>query len=328
MTTTEDKFISYGPHHKKSAKYGRESGVINHYEVWECPDGVKYVKMKVDKNGALYRTLFDFEDLDLIKNDDNEWFLTEEQFVICPDTGVYLHDLVMNHSPYGNEVVEHINQNRLDNRKHNLRLVKREDYKPAAIPEIPKINTKRNKIAIDKVDIKRLPRYVEFIHNRKGDYFVIAGHPIQTEGIYINGKGIYTFVPSSKAFWMDKYDRDKGLYPLVSKFSEIVAKLNKLNDIYDLTKKYNTRDISVEVDPIIKDIMISTDITKVGAPQRVYKYDFDENLVDVYGSSKDAAIVNGIHNHRLTNCKKNHESYGEYYYRNELIPTNLVEEWE
>lgn len=67
------------------------------------------------------RALIDIEDIELVKS--YKWYLNSWGYVASSIDGNYvkLHRFIMN--PPKNMVVDHINHNRLDNRKQNLRVV-------------------------------------------------------------------------------------------------------------------------------------------------------------------------------------------------------------
>lgn len=64
------------------------------------------------------RALIDLEDIDKVKN--TKWCLLSKIGYVCDSDKNYLHRLVMDCPD--NKVVDHINHNKLDNRKSNLRI--------------------------------------------------------------------------------------------------------------------------------------------------------------------------------------------------------------
>ena len=71
-------------------------------------------------NKEVARALIDIDDVDKINQ--NKWCLTTNGYVITTINNkvIFLHRLIMN--PDNNMVVDHINHNKLDNRKTNLRV--------------------------------------------------------------------------------------------------------------------------------------------------------------------------------------------------------------
>ena len=64
------------------------------------------------------RTIIDLDDIDKVK--DFKWYLNDNGYVLCNNPKTRLHRLIMN--PSDGMVVDHINRNRVDNRKSNLRI--------------------------------------------------------------------------------------------------------------------------------------------------------------------------------------------------------------
>lgn len=87
-----------------------------------------------DTHGVLYidtaEFLFDLEDLPIIQSRDS-WYKDKDGYLVSSyffdDTRrfVRFHRIIMNAQP--NQCVDHINKNKADNRKQNLRCCKRED---------------------------------------------------------------------------------------------------------------------------------------------------------------------------------------------------------
>lgn len=118
----KDEFVS--SHDGHVLKQGG-SGIRNSYEIWKDSEGKKFVKMKVLKNKEEFFTLFDYDDLSKVKSR-LTWYILKEGYVGTFKNFTYLHHLVMNFKGTGRGFqqvsVDHINRNKLDNRKANLRL--------------------------------------------------------------------------------------------------------------------------------------------------------------------------------------------------------------
>lgn len=76
------------------------------------------VKLDGKSNGTV---IIDDEDYDLIKN--KKWYLSTLGYAVT-GYGVYMHRII-NHTPKGFQT-DHINRNKLDNRKENLRVCTKE----------------------------------------------------------------------------------------------------------------------------------------------------------------------------------------------------------
>ncbi len=92
-------------------------------EDWRKANRFKIIEPVTGLRTAVEGILFDPEDFDLIRP--HKWRLTQDGYLLTSDpanrqTGIYIHRLIMN-APDGWEV-DHINHNKLDNRKANLRL--------------------------------------------------------------------------------------------------------------------------------------------------------------------------------------------------------------
>ena len=105
-------------HYQQFRKYGhilertqRDLNEIVEYE--DCAGIILYDK---DSN-EIARTLIDLEYIDVVKN--YKWYLKQQGYVFNNQVG-YLHRFIMN--PSDDLVVDHINHNKLDNRRENLRV--------------------------------------------------------------------------------------------------------------------------------------------------------------------------------------------------------------
>jgi hypothetical protein len=75
------------------------------------------------RGGILNYAIIDKEDLYIVN--DRHWHLTKSGYARSSDTynKVFMHNLILGFCPSTKLVVDHINRNPLDNRKHNLRIV-------------------------------------------------------------------------------------------------------------------------------------------------------------------------------------------------------------
>jgi hypothetical protein len=134
-------------------------------------------------------TKIDIESIDKIINTKNCWYITKNNYISSKfENGkkIYMHAFLMNHSGNGKgqDSVDHINQDKLDNRLCNLRITTQSvqnSNRPYEKHEDSKYNLHRPE---SMKHIERLPRHVTYYtENRKTndkvtvrDYFVLD-HP-------------------------------------------------------------------------------------------------------------------------------------------------------
>lgn len=142
---------------------------------------------------------------------------TTKPFEIEKRTRIYLHQLVMNH--YGNgkgqDSVDHINQNKLDNRRCNLRITNQSEQNRNRGKVSRHINAKP--LPNDFIewlkstrDLDNLPKFCEYYLNtkEKKEFFVInMHHPLLKE------KGNYFKISSSSG--------TSGNYSIIDKYLQI-----------------------------------------------------------------------------------------------------------
>src|SRR5579875_2923496 len=100
----------------------------------ETPDGKKYYQLTLFKKNIPHLVLFDVDDLDLVKM--YNWKIANNGYVSTTfktkgDKTVTLnmHRLIMNHDNKipANMDIDHINNNKLDNRKENLQVLSKSE---------------------------------------------------------------------------------------------------------------------------------------------------------------------------------------------------------
>lgn len=92
----------------------------------EILDDYAVIKIRNRNNETIAEAIIDIEDIDKVK--DIKWRLHNNGYVTTTikatdrkKTSLYLHRFIMNY--YGELEIDHINRNKLDNRKSNLRIV-------------------------------------------------------------------------------------------------------------------------------------------------------------------------------------------------------------
>lgn len=105
-------------HYRQYKKYGHilNRTIYDSNEIVEYDDYAEIILY--DKNGEeTNRTLIDLDDIELVKC--HKWYLGSNRYVTNNKVGM-LHRFITN--PPDNMVIDHINRNKLDNRKANLRV--------------------------------------------------------------------------------------------------------------------------------------------------------------------------------------------------------------
>lgn len=134
---------------------------------WRKASTKKIIEPVTGLRTAIEGILFDPEDFDLIRP--HKWRLTQDGYLLTSDpanrqTGIYMHRLIMN-APQEMQI-DHIDGNKLDNRKSNLRIC-----------------TKRQNLCnADSQKARRKGKY-------KGCYLLKSGRYRST--IKTNGKAVY-----------------------------------------------------------------------------------------------------------------------------------------
>lgn len=322
----KDTFVSSHDGHYVKAGGNRSAGIRNSYEVWKDTNNNLYVKMNVLKNGVQFQTLFDYDDLDKIKENDITWYVLENGYIINASKKQYLHHLVMDFKGTGRgfqeKSIDHINRDKMDNRKANLRLATAKEQQQNSKGQIEGTKRERQHNAIklpDNIEQIQIPKYVSYRKEKYKEYFVIEDHPVYVNAITINGKNIGKSIKSTQAQWIDQYAENKIAYPITSKLNEITIKCNKLDEIYKMYQETGNKDIEIEEDQVIKDLLEAR-IAK--NTKKVYKYDSDFNLIDEYDSIVNAAKANNISDKTINRVKRTGVLCQGFYYRTEPIESD------
>jgi len=136
-------------------------------------------------------TILDSQVLNEIREIENKkvtWFIMKNGYVaghIQVDgelKNIYLHQHLMNHrgQGQGQDSVDHINRNKLDNRLANLRIASQSEQNENTVKRARKHNAKPLPEGIRQED---LPKYVVYYNEKHGEgrreFFTIEKHPIQ-----------------------------------------------------------------------------------------------------------------------------------------------------
>lgn len=300
-------------------------GIRNSYEIWRDSKDKLYVKMNVMKNGENFKTLFDRDDLEKVLEKQKTWSLGTNGYVCMSRPNTYLHHLITDFVGTGKgfqEVsIDHINRNKLDNRKANLRQATPEQQHQNTEGKIEgtKCSRKHNAKELPYGIIQdMLPQYVNYRKEELKEYFVIDDHPMFQNGLSINGKPVGGRIKSIQAQWVNQYAESKVPYPIINKLNEIIEKCEKLNEIYKTWEQGDkiNKNIKIIGDKVINDI-INPRIA--GNTKKVYKYDINNNLIDEYVSVVSTKDQNNCSEASIRRSIKTGDIFQGYYYRTTQI---------
>lgn len=307
-----EKFISSHDGHFVNAGCTRPEGIRNSYEIWEINNS-KCVKMKVLSSGNEVFTIFDYDDLEKVKSK-NTWYVMETGYVACSNPFKYLHHLVMNFEGTGKGFqkisVDHINRDKLDNRKENLRLATSKEQQENSKGRIENTKRERQKGAVELPDgIKQdqLPKYVSYRieFKKNGDtekeYFVVESYPAFVKGISVNGTKLKKAIKSSSSLQIS----------VKNKLEEIIEISKELKTILDESNSLDTLQITRPATKIID--KITGKITN-GANKLVYKYDANKELVKTYNSQLEASNCEGCSTATIYRAVKNKTMFAGHFY--------------
>ena len=259
-------------------KVGRSAGkIVNEYKVYEEDNGNKFVEMMTSNENKKVPFYFDFEDLDKIEKLKSKsgnrpsWYLAktgetnngrELNYIACKikvDVDkpklIYLHAFLMKHmgNGKGNDSVDHIDRDPLNNRQSNLRIASQ------SIQNENRGKRSRSKNARPRpegITEEEVPEYIiPYVNSSNGkgsvsNYWTIEYHPALKLGLFVNHKGEKTIWKSIKN--KDISMRDKLKDAIEAK--ELMDLLVKENRTHREPKKKHIRKKKVERPQEILDV--------------------------------------------------------------------------
>lgn len=257
---------------------GKSAGrIVNEYKIFE-DNGNKYVEMMTSNKDNKTPFYFDYEDLDKIEKLTSKsgnrpsWYLAKTgetikgrdlNYIACKikvDTGeqkvFYLHAFLMNHmgNGRGSESVDHIDQDPLNNRQSNLRIVSQSIQNEN---RVKKSRPKNARPLPEGITEEEVPIYViPYLNSSNGkgsvrNYWTIEHHPALKKELFLNyqGEKMNAWKSESKNHMSM---RDKLKQAIETK--ELMDLLVKENRTYCEPQKVYIRKQKVERPQEIKDV--------------------------------------------------------------------------
>jgi hypothetical protein len=218
-------------------------GLLNHlgrpanevvYEEFEY-NSRKYIVGNVVSKGETYKFIIDGEDYEEVSK--YSWHITSNNYIsttLIHDKKrkcLYLHNFIMNRDAFKGkgqvETIDHINQNGLDNRKENLRLISQSEQ------NINQTKKKRSVVLPEgcKLNPDDIPKHIWYVraNGLHGDRFAIE---FKTEGV------VWKTTSSKKVTIEDKLiEAKEKLKELYEIYPYLDAK-NREDEIKNLTDSY------------------------------------------------------------------------------------------
>jgi hypothetical protein len=298
-------------------KYGNTTFVENSYEIWEDENNNKYVKMDMSKKCVL----FDYDDLEKIINKKTRWYIGNNGQGYAVNNKIYMHHIVTDFKGSGKGTknsIDHINREKLDNRKVNLRHagIKEQIQNSKGIIPGTKRDRKYNAIEIPEELNKPeffipgsnspFPSYVCYQQEKDGEkiikkYIVIRDHLAQKHELFINNEPIRTVIKSHQSVNGD----------IVEKYKDIMEKTKILDEVYRIYQETGNKNIKMEESKHVYEILHEIE-KEVSNRKAVIKYDSNGKIIAEYKSLTEAATahdVTSITIKRKINGNVIHEGY-------------------
>ncbi len=302
---------------------GYNEHIKNPFEVWEEPNGYKYIKMSVVYGDGIVYTYFDYDCLNKVKKYDVRWCISSG-YAKCRETA--LHNVIMNFENPGKSgaeiTVDHIDRVPMNNKKSNLRLATIKEQLENIKGRVKGTKKERQYSARDLpegITQEMMPQLVNYRDETNKKYFVIEEHPIHVNKITINGNLLPKAIKSIQALYLPEDETDESMdgedipviYPFERKLEEIIIKLNKLNEVYENWNKVD-KNIIIEGDSVIDDIFSERSHSKT-----IYLYksnwEFECKLDSVTKAAKYLEIADATirRNYFTLKDRKLYESKGK-----------------
>jgi hypothetical protein len=296
-------------------------GIRNSYEIWKTSSGFLYVKMKILEDGEEIRTIFDYDDLENVKKDGRIWY-SSQGYATQSGNNLKLHNLIMNFTPNGSfpgNTIDHINRNKLDNRKINLRIATMKEQLANQKGKVEGTKRDRQCMAIrlpDGINQEDMCKYVSYRKETYKEYFVIEDHPLHLNKITINNKCVKKHIKSVQAQWKNQYSDPKIPYPVIEKLNEIKEKIKKLDELFKIWESDNTIK-NIDCDDIISD-SFTDEIRVPQNTKKIYKFDENNIFVEEYDSIVEAAKKNNYSEKTISRAIKTNILCRGFYYKTKI----------